>query len=125
MRSLLHWTSCPSLTFLGTAALLAVCLPAQGIDTGYIWCSLRDPSSTGTTVYFSEVFEGDASNSNLFINAFNAYVRANYTDVHGAANCTSASDRPAARTDRDREKGRERDVDSSTVIIQTDWTYAK
>jgi len=125
MRSLSRLTSSLSLTFLGTAALLAVCFPAQGIDAGYIWCSLRDLRSTSTTVYFSEVFEGDISNSVLFMNAFNAYVHANYTDVRGAAACASASDRPAARADRDHEKDTQRNIDMNTVIIQTDWTYAK
>ena len=124
-RSLSRWTSSLSLAFLGTAALLAVCFPAQGMDAGYIWCSLLDPRSTSTTAYFSEVFEGDASNSVLFMNAFNAYVHANYTDVRGAATCTSAGDRSAARADRDHEKNTGRNIAKSTVIIQTDWTYAK
>ena len=104
MRSLSRWTSSLLFTFLGTAALLAVCFPAQGIDAGYIRCSLRDLRSTSTTIYFSAVFEGDISNSVLFMNAFNAYVHANYTDVRGSAACTSASDRPAARADQDHEK---------------------
>lgn len=125
MRSLSSRTTGLLLTFLGTAALLAVCFPAQGIDAGYIWCSLRDQRSTTTTVYFSEVFEGDASNSDSFMNAFNAYVHANYTDVRGAATCASASDRPAARADRDHEKDTQRNIDMSTGIIQTDWKYAK
>jgi hypothetical protein len=113
-----------SCIFLGTAALLAVCFPAQGIDARYIWCSLHDQRSTTTTAYFSEVFEGDASNSDFFTNAFSAWVHANYTDVHGAAACTSASDRPAATADRDHEKDTERNIATGT-IIQTDWTYAK
>jgi hypothetical protein len=125
MRSPLRWTSSLSLTFLGTAALLAVCFPAQGIDAGYIWCSFRDLRSTSTTTYFSEVFEGDASNSGFFISAFNAYVHANYTDVQGTATCASASDLPAARADRDHKKDTERNIAASTVIIQTDWTYAE
>jgi hypothetical protein len=124
MRSLSRRTCSLSLIFLATAALLAVSFPAQGIDALYFWCSLRDQRSTSTTAYFSEVFEGDDTDSGLFMNAFNAYVHANFTDVRGEAACSSASDRPAATADRDHEKDTERNIATGT-IIQTNWKYTK
>ncbi len=110
----------PVLNIVIAAALFAVffTVPAQGFDTRYFWCSLRSSHSRSTTAYFSEVFEGDTSNSGFFMNAFNAYVHANYSDVTGAVTCTWARDPPAATAQRDNSKARAKETSQRAQLFK-------
>jgi hypothetical protein len=88
-------------------------------DDDYIYCSLQD--NTHSTVYFSDVFAGNYSNSLAYQNAFHDNVHGNYSNVIGTASCFFEKDSHAAKAKKDNMKASERNIYEH--IIETGWSY--